>query len=420
MMTKKSLSRLTGLFLTLALISTTCGWIPFTAPVTIHSTPEGAAVYKPGGEEPVGVTPFKTRVFHTDKTFEVRLDKFHNETVVLDFNVPENVYLKMRPKPVLVYTKPAAEVYPAGSDTSLGKGSVEVDVLYEDRNYIIKAADYYDKEITIGLATENPVVIALEHRPLITLSAAQDGVDIYEDGSFFAKAPVKEEILEPRSFEFRKEGYYKKSVDLTSAKTHELSYAMNVDLVPLPVIEIKATPSDAKIYLVGSDKPLGTGSLKLTVEKKTSFEVKADRYYPETFTAEAKDQLATVSLEPMPYVMIKSTPAGAEVYSGGKLLGTTPLEQLIEEETTYELRQEGYLPQTVTLDGSDLNPSIAALEEVPPTVVTNVAPTVVEAAAEAEAEEGGMNLPLIGGAAAAIIAAIIALLIKKKKKKKSA
>ncbi|MBC8206054.1 MAG: PEGA domain-containing protein [Kiritimatiellales bacterium] len=417
MTTNKSFSRLAGLLLTLALVSTTCGWIPFTAPVTIHSTPEGAAVYKAGGEEPIGVTPFKTRVFHTDKIFEIRMDKFYNEPVILNFDSPENVYLKMRPEPVLVYTKPVADVYPAGSDTSLGKGSVEVNVLHEDRDYIIKAADYYDKEITIGLATDNPVVVELEHRPLITLSAVQDDVDIYEDDAFLAKAPIKEEILEPRSFEFRKEGYYKKSVDLTSAKTHELSYAMTVDLVPLPIITIDATPADAEIYLVGDEKPLGTGSLKVTIEETTSFEVKADRYYSETFTVEAtKDQFAAVELDPMPYVMIDSSPSGASVSVDGTVIGTTPIEQLIEEPVSVELTKEGYLPKTVTLDGSNLSP-VVTLEEVPaPPVVTKAAPPAGKESVVEESEESGMNLPLIGGAIAVLIAVLIAALIIKKKK----
>ena len=416
MTTNKSFARLAGLFLTLALISTTCGWIPFTAPVTIHSTPENVAVYKPGGEEPIGVTPFKTHIFIADKTFELRMDKFYDEPVTLAFDSPENVYLKMKPKPVLVYTKPAADVFPVGSDTSLGNGSVDVKVLYEDRNYVIKAADYYDKEITIGLATDTPVVVELEHRPVITLSAVQDDVDIYEDDALLAKAPVKEEILESRSFEFRKEGYYKKSVDLTSAQTHEFSYAMMVDLIPLPIITIDVTPADAEIYLVGDDKPLSTGSLSVTIEETTSFEVKADRYYSETFTAEAtEDQLATVKLDPMPYVMIDSSPSGASVSIDGTVIGTTPVEQLIEEPVSVELTKEGYLPQTVTFDGSELSP-VVTLKEVPPPVVTNATPQAGAESAVKASDESGMNLPLIGGAVAAVIAALIAALIVKKKK----
>ena len=419
MMTNKSFSRLAGLFLTLALISTTCGWIPFTAPVTIHSTPENAPVYKPGGEKPIGVTPFKTRVFHADKAFEVRMDKFYDEPILLDFNSPENVYIKMKPKPVLVYTKPAADVYPVGSDTSLGNGSVDVDVLYEDRDYVIKAADYYDQEITIGLATDNPVVVELEHRPVITLSTVQDNVEIYENDSFLTNAPVKEEILEPRSFEFRKEGYYTKSVDLTSAQTHEMSYAMTVDLIPLPIIQIDVTPADAEVYLVGAEKPLGTGSVKLTIEETTGFEVKADRYYSETFTVEAtKNQRATVKLTPMPYVLIDSSPSGASVSVDGTAIGTTPVEQLIEKSVSIELTKEGYLPTTVTLDGSDLSP-VVTLKNVPAPVVTDAAPTPTvaeEPAVKEKSEESGMNLPLIGGAIAAVIAALIAALIIKKKK----
>lgn len=419
-MTNKSVFRVASLFFVLALISTTCGWIPFVAPVTIHSTPEGAEVYKVESETPAGITPFKTYIFHGDKAFEVRLDKFHTEPITLNFESPEDVFVPLRPVPVLVYTKPNADIYAAGSDTPLGSTPLDVNVLLDDKNYVLKTKDYYDQEIVIGLSSPNPLVTEMKHRPIITVTTAQTGVKIYENGNFFANAPITQEIMESRTFEFRKEGYYKKTINLTPEKTHKLAYQTTIELTPLPIIEIQSTPAGADVYMVGQSTSIGKAPLKLTIEKETSFEVKADRYYTESFTVSAKSQLAKVTLNAMPYVTITSDPSGAQVYLGDKRLGTTPLEQLIEKETTYKLVQEGYLPQTITLNGKNAQPSITLEEIPPPPPPEPVVEEVVVVEEEVVAAETGspLSMGLIGGLALAAIAVVgIIIAIAKKKKK---
>ncbi len=406
-MTKQSVFRAVSLFFVLALISTTCGWRLFHSDFTIHSVPEGAGVYKAGGDRMMGTTPFKGHIFHFDHNYEVKLEGFFDQKVLIDYNTTEDVYVKLRALPVLVYTKPGAEIYEADATKPLGKTPLEVAVYHEDRTYTLKAKDYYDKEITIGLATETPMVLELDRRPIITLVAAPDGTEIYENDELFATTTMTEEILTNRTFELRKEGYYSKTIELTSTSPYDI----DVELVPLPIITIKTTPADATIYLAGKDAPLGKGEVVLTIEEETSFEVKADRYYAETFTVTAKSQLAEVNLDAMPYVTITSDPAGAEVLLDGTVLGVTPLEQLIEKETTYEIRQDGYQSQTVTLDGKTAQPVIT-LEKVAVIVEEAVveAPVVEEKPAEQE-----LNLPLIGGIAVAVLA-ILLLILKKKKK----
>lgn len=419
-MKNKYVFRIASLFFVLTLVSATCGWIPFTAPVTIHSVPEGATVYKADGAGALGVTPYKTRVFHSEKTFEIRKEGFYDQQILVDFNAPEGVYVKLKARPVVVYTKPTADIYAKGSDTPQGNTPLEVDVYHEDRTYTLKAKDYYDKEITVGLSTKSPLVIALDRRPIITLTAIPEGTGIYENDKRIATTTLTEEILANRTFELRKEGYFKKTVELTSTSPYEIT----AELTPLPVITIKTTPADADIYMVGKDKPLGKGALTLTIEKATRFEVKADRYYAETFTAEPKTQTAEVKLDAMPYVTITSDPAGSEVYLAGKRLGTTPLEQLIEKPTPYEIRREGYQPQTVTLNGKDAQPAITltaipVVEEIVEAVEEVVEETVVEAPVieETPVAEQEANRSLIGGIAAAVIVGLIILIAALKKKK---
>ena len=85
--------------------------------------------------------------------------------------------------------------------------------------------------------------------------------------------------------------------------------------------------------------------------------------------------------------MIKSEPAGAEVFIGGKSVGMAPIEQLIEKDTVVELRKEGFVTKTATLSGADKQVSIT-LEKVPepvapPPVVTSVAPVAATSAQKA-------------------------------------
>lgn len=365
MMTKQTVSRLTGLLLTLAMTFTTSGWIPFTAPVTIETDPEGAEVYEAGTETLLGTTPYKTLVFMCSKQLEVRMENYFPEEVVLDHKTPETVSVTLKPTPVLVYTVPAADVVDADGTVVASGGTSEIDVLDEEKTYTVTADKYYDEQVTIGLGTESPQIIELKHRPLITLSAAQSGVKVYKNGSSLGTAPVTQEVESPSTFEFRKDGFFKKSVTITPEQTHQMNYATRVELEPLPVITIKADPSSAKILMTGKSAPIGIGSAEVMIEKETAFEVKADRYYSKSVTADLRTQTLNVSLDAMPYVTIKSSPSGAAVKINGKSVGTTPVEQLVEKPVRVEVTKEGYTPQTVSVSGNKTTEMIT-LKEVPP------------------------------------------------------
>ncbi len=311
-MTKKTASTFASLVLILAVVFTVCGWRPFHAHVIVNSAPEGASVYENG--KLLGTTPYKTHILHGTKNFVLKMDGFFDQPIVVDYHSSEHVQTKLKSMPVLVYTKPTAEIYKATASKPIGTTPIDVDVYLEERTYTLKAADHFDKEITIGLDTQSPLVVELE---------------------------------------------------------------------PKPVITIKTSPADAKIYMVGNDELLGTGSLVLILEAKAGFEIKADRYYSKTINLEPKTQAADVTLRAMPYVMITSKPIGANVTIDGKPVGTTPVEQLIEKAATAKLSLDGYVTKTVTLNGTDLSPVIA-LEKVPPPpepkpepVATNAAPAAL-------------------------------------------
>lgn len=347
-MIKKSI----GLFSVLSLILIACS----CAPTTINTIPTGAEVYR--GEAQVGTTPFKTKIFLTEKNFTVRKENFFDEPVKLNYDSPLTLGLKLRAVPVLLYSAPDADIYPSGSETSIGRTPMKVNVSDQEQAYTLKAADYYDQDITVSLGAD-PVVVKMARRPIVTLSASPSGVEIYENNTLIGMPPVKEEVQAARTFEFRKPGYFTQSLTLTGAPPYEVA----VELKAFPTITVAATPSGAQISRAGG--LIGKDSVSLSVGEKITLDVRADRYYMQsvTLTPDSPAQV-NVALKAMPYVTINSEPSGAEVFINGKSVGTAPVEQLIEKDTAVELSKEGFVTQKATLTGADKQVTIH-LESVP-------------------------------------------------------
>jgi hypothetical protein len=400
-------------FFCLSLIFAICS----CAPVTIKTVPSEAAVYSADGKTQIGTTPFDTSVFIGDKNFTLRKDRYFDEPVKLDFDSPREMDLKLRPVPVLVYSKPDADIYEDGAETSVGRTPIKISLYDKERTYTLKKADYYDQNITVGLNSPDPIVVKLKRRPIVTISSILDGVEVYENEKLIGVAPVREEILTPRTFELRKPGYFTKTGTLTGAPPYEIS----IQLRPFPVITVVATPAGAQIHRDGG--LIGKDSVKLSVGEQIVLQVSADRYYTQsvTLTPESAAQV-NVALKAMPYVTISSQPAGAEVFIADKSVGVAPIEQLIEKDTVVELRKEGFIAKTATLTGADKEVTIV-LEAVPVTpetetgvnaTVANDAASQVAAIPVATEKKQGLLWVVIGVAMAAI-AGLAFFLIKRKK-----
>ncbi len=402
------IKKLSSLFCASSLILAICS----CAPVTIETVPPGATVYNADGTTELGTTPFDTSIFMGDKNFIVKKERYFDEPVNLNYDSERNVVMKFRPAPILVYSKPIAEIYPAGSDTSIGTSPMKLAVSDKAAAaYTLKTEDYYDKEITVGIDSPDPLVVELARRPIVTISAEPEGVEIYENGERLGAAPVRIEILTPRTFELRKENYFTQGGTLTGAPPYEIHGVLR----PYPVITVAATPADAQISREGT--LLGKGSAKLPVGDKMVLDVRANRYYMQSVTvAPDSPSQVRVELKAMPYVTINSEPAGAEVFINGQSIGTAPVEQLIEKETVVELRKEGFITKAATLTGA--NKQVSVTLDAVPAPVAEVQPAAVTEKAEvpAEPEAKGSNLLLIAGAA--VIAAVLAILLILKRKKK--
>ena len=401
-MIKKSIGR----FFVLSLILAICS----CAPTTINTIPPGATVYGADGQIQVGTTPFNTSILVSEKNFTIRKDRYFDEPVKVNWESTRTIDLKLRAKPVLVYSSPDVDIYQAGSETSIGRTPMKVQVGDKPVTYTLKVADYYDQDISVGIESPDPLVVKMARRPIVTISAAPEGVDVYENDQLIGPAPIREEILTPRTFELRKANYFTQRGTITGAPPYEV----RTTLRPFPVISVSVTPSGAQISKAGS--LIGKDSVKLPVGEKTVLDVRADRYYPEsvTLTPESPAQI-NVALKAMPYVMINSQPAGAKVLINGASVGTTPVEQLIEKDTVVELRKEGFMTKTATLTGADKQVTVT-LEAVP--VATNEVSAASQSEKKATAAKPvckGIS-PLLWIGAAAVIAALLALFLIKRKK----
>jgi hypothetical protein len=120
----------------------------------------------------------------------------------------------------------------------------------------------------------------------------------------------------------------------------------------------------------------------------------------------------------MPYVMISSQPAGAEVFIAGKSAGKAPVEQLVEKDTVIELRKEGFVTKTATLTGADKKVTVT-LEAVPPPVVAAVEagkPVVAEPVKAPAPQNTGSGKLLIWVGIGIVAAGLIVFSLRKLKK----
>ena len=297
---------------------------------------------------------------------------------------------------------------------------MKLQVSDKNKTYTLKTADYYDQNITIGLETTDPLVVKLARRPIVTVSASPAEVEFYENGKLIGTSSVREEILTSRTFELRKLGYFTKRVTLDGAPPYEMA----VELKPFPIVTVTTTPAGAQIYR--ADKVIGKAPAKFAVGEKTTLEIRADRYYPQsiTLTPESPAQV-DIALKTMPYVTVISSPAGAEVFVGDKSIGVTPVEQLIEKNTVVELRKEGFVTKTATLTGADkqVTVTLEAVPATPPPVVqpveakdikTDASEAKNQVGASEQKKTGGQLLWIVGGAIIAV-AGLVFFLIKRKK-----
>lgn len=339
------------------------------APVTISSNPSGASVYYKDNDELIGTTPLTVNLVANNKEMVVRKSGYFSKSLTLSPIDPDNIRIELNKcDRILLMSEPeGVELYVEGVGR-IGQTPYRLDYDEPYRTFQIKAPGYATQTFTIPEDPEGHVMINMERDDLVTVVSKPRNAVVFDDeGNVLGPTPLAIDATYKKSYELRKEGYYSTefSVDENSASP------MVVELKREPIIIVYSEPEGA--IVVHRGVTLGQTPFRQLVEDDMEIEIRADRYYAETVTiAPDSPKQVSVALKPKPYVTIESKPAGAQLYrSGGvELLGTTPVEILVEKDTAFEMHKAGYdikafmlSPESSTEVTVPLNQSVGVYEK---------------------------------------------------------
>lgn len=340
------------------------------ASVTVSSTPPKANVYYKSSDKLIGTTPAKLHLYANAKEIVVRKDGYFSQTVLLSTIDPKNIAVELvRRDKVLLLSQPSgAELFVEGQAQKVGRTPYLLDYDKPFRTFKVYSPGYASRTITIPEDPESNVMVELEREPSITLVSKPKNVEVFSrDGIRLGVTPVAVPAVEEGTYELRKEGYY--SLEVAIGPQTESPYV--VELEREPIIIVYSEPEDA--IVVHRGVTLGKTPYRQLVKEDMDLEISADRHYTKHVTiAPDSPRQVSVRLDPKPYIMVKSSPAGAELYrSGGvELIGETPVEVLVEKDMALEIHKPGYdiKPFMLSPDSSrevvvPLSQSLASLEK---------------------------------------------------------
>jgi hypothetical protein len=311
------------------------------APVTISSEPPGANVYYKKNSELVGTTPLTVNLVANNKEMVVRKSGYFSKSVTLSPIDPDHVLVELdKCDRILLLSKPDGAELHVEDVGLIGRTPYRLDYDKPYRTFLVKAPGYATQSFTIPDDPEGHVLIDMERDDLVTVVSKPRNAEVFDDaGHLLGSTPLTIDATCKQSYELRKEGYYSSefSVDENSVSPTV------VEMEREPIIIVYSDPEGAVVVHRGV--ALGQTPYRQLVNEDMEIEIKADRYYPKTITiAPDSPKQVSVELVPKTYVTIKSKPAGGLLYrSGGvELLGTTPVEILIEKDTAFEMHKADY------------------------------------------------------------------------------
>jgi hypothetical protein len=310
------------------------------APVTVSSVPPGAKLYYKDNDKLIGTTPMRVNLIASGKEIVVRKEGFFSKTIVLSPIDPKNIEVKLykRNRVMLVSNPPGAEVFLDGK--RLGRTPYRLDYKKPDRTFELKAPGYAPVSYTIPDDPEGDVIVNLDRGNTVLIQSIPKKAEIYTiEGGHLGTTPLAVPAAEELFLEMRKDGYYTKEFSVDE----ETVNPFHVELEREPIIIVYSEPAGA--IVVHRGVTLGQTPYRQLVKEDMDLEIVNDRYYTEKITiAPDSPRQVKVALKSKPFVLIKSTPENASLYrSGGvELLGTTPVEVLVEKDTAFEMHMKGY------------------------------------------------------------------------------
>jgi hypothetical protein len=322
------------------------------ASVTVSSVPPNARVYHKNSDKRIGTTPVKINLYANSKEVVVRKDGYFSKTVLLSTIDPKNidVELQRRTKVLLLSRPSGAELYVEGIKEKVGKTPYRIDYDKPHRKFEVRSLGYASQSIAIPEDPEGNMVVELVREPSLILTSKPKGADVFDtDGQKLGQTPMAIPAEEESILELRKVGYYPQQAKIGS----ETESPFVVELKREPIVIIHSEPEDAIVTYRGV--ALGKTPYRRLVEGDMDLEISVDRYYTRKITISPDSpRQVKVKLEPKPYITVQSSPANAELYrSGGvELIGRTPIEILVEDDTSLEMHKPGYAIKPFTLSAT--------------------------------------------------------------------
>ncbi len=326
--------------------------------VLILSEPDGADLYVEG-EGRVGRTPYRMDYDKPYRTFEVRSLGYAAQTFTVPEDPEDHITITLdRDDAVMVVTKPKNAMIFDLDGNNLGNTPLSIPAS-EERTFEIRKDGYYSQQFTLNEESESPVVIELEREPIILVHTEPTGAYIVHRGVTLGQTPFRQLVTEDMEIEIKADRYYPKKITLAP----ESPRVVEVALQPKPYVTIQSDPSGAQLYRSGGIELVGATPIEVLIEKDTAFEIHKAGYDIKAFmlSPNASSDVTVPLVKSLAAnektILIDSEPSGAEVYrpGGAELIGTTPFEQRVRGERTYELHLTGYKTKIVTVatDSSD-------------------------------------------------------------------
>lgn len=330
------------------------------APVTVSSVPPDAQVYHKNGNRQIGVTPVKVNIYASSRKVIVRKNGYFSKTVVLSTLDPENVEVALkRRSTVFLTSKPTgAGLYVRGKKEKVGSTPFKIDFRKSYRKLEVRSFGYVSQVIDIS-DPEGNIEIELVREPAVMLSSNPKHSSVFnKSGRKIGTTPMNIPVAKKKAVELRKVGYFSKKVTVGPKSKSPVI----VELARDPVVIVQSDPEGAIVMHRGV--ALGKTPYRLLLKKEMELELSLKRFYTSKIALSLdSDRLIKIKLKSKPYITVKSSPANAKLYRPGgvELVGATPVEILVESDTSFEMRKSGYIAKPFMLSSNSKREVIVPL-----------------------------------------------------------
>jgi len=264
--------------------------------------------------------------------------------------------------PVTISSTPTgAEVYDKGTGELVGETPAKVNILYSDKEVLLKKPGYFAKTVNVKSNSPKKVSVTMNTMDRLLLTSNPSGAGVFVPGQDSPVGRTPFELSQTGvSYEVRLAGYHNQVVNVPSDPESNI----RAELQRKPTVTLSSKPSKAMVSQSGQF--LGETPIKVDAEGTVYLEISKAGYNVKKITLGPQSAAqSTVVLEREPSVIIYSKPENAIVSLNGRVIGETPFSYLTAEQTTFSVKADQYYPKTITVSPSSPSRIDAVLKPMP-------------------------------------------------------